>query len=100
MSRGREEIVKLPSFVGASLEKYATALGGIDNKFGEVIDRFGLFGEQAKDMNYKLEKQGDRLSSMDDKLGDMDKRLGGIDDKLGTLPERIAEAIKSKDIKS
>lgn len=93
MSRGREEIIKLPSFVSNSLEKVATALGGIDNKFGEVINRFGLFGEQAKEMNSKLEKQEDSLSSMDDKLG-------GIDEKLSTLPERIAEAIYSKENRS
>jgi acylphosphatase len=93
MSRGREEIIRLPGFVGSSLEKLTTALGGIDQKFGEVIDRFGVFGEQAKGMNYKLEKQGERLGSMDDKLG-------GIDDKLNTLPERIAEAIYSKEKKN
>lgn len=106
MSRGREEIIKIPSFVSTSLEKVATALSGIDNKFGEVINRFGLFGEQAKEMNSKLEKQGDRLNSMDDKLGNveqklgsMDGKLGGIDEKLSTLPDRIAKAIYSKENK-
>ncbi|OGD47192.1 hypothetical protein A3K69_02850 [Candidatus Bathyarchaeota archaeon RBG_16_57_9] len=124
MSRGREEIVKLPGFIGAYLEKVAVALGGIDYKFGEVIERFGLFGEQAKGMNLKLEKvdstlggmdeklsgMNDKLEKVDSKLGGMDKKLGGIDsnieklstlpDKIDLLPGRIAEAIFSKEKKS
>lgn len=103
MSRGREEIVKLPSFVGASLEKVAAALGGIDNKFGEVINRFGLFGEQAKDMNSKLDKVDSKLGGMDEKLGSIDskfEKLSTLPDKIDLLPDRIAEALYSREKKS
>jgi acylphosphatase len=93
LSKGREEIVKLPSFVGYSLEKVATALSGIDSKFGEVINRFGLFGQQAVGMAGKLDKVDSKLGGMDEKLSGMDEKLGNIDDNLKMLPERIAEAI-------
>jgi len=96
LSKGREEIVKLPSFVGYSLEKVATALSGIDSKFGEVIGRFGLFGEQVVGMAGKLDKVDSKLGGMDEKLSGMDDKLGNIDDNLKTLPERIAEAMSEK----
>lgn len=75
LSKGREEVLKLPGSVSEALGTVATSLKGIDEKLGNLTNRFGLFGESAKTM---------------------DNRLAGIDKKLETLPSRIAEAISSK----
>jgi len=75
LSRGREEVLKLPRFVGEALGTVASAVKGIDEKLGNLTDRFGIFGESAKRM---------------------DNRLAGIDQKLEALPDRIAEAINPK----
>lgn len=75
LSRGREEVLKLPRFVSEALGTVASAVKGIDEKLGNMTDRFGIFGESAKRM---------------------DNRLAGIDEKLEALPDRIAEAINSK----
>ena len=81
LSRGREEVLKLPEFVGKSIETVASALKGIDEKFGDVKARFDIFGQYAK--------------GMDAKLTGVDEKLKGIDEKLDTLPERIAGALSS-----
>jgi len=74
LTKGREEVVKLPTFVGGAIQTVASALKGIDEKFGTVAQRFGIFGDYAKRM---------------------DKKLTGMNEKLDTLPERIAEALSS-----
>lgn len=75
LSRGREEVLKLPRFVSEALGTVASAVKGIDEKLGNMTERFGIFGESAKRM---------------------DNRLAGIDQKLETLPDRIAEAINPR----
>ena len=67
LTKGREEVVKLPAFVGSAIQTVASALKGIDEKFG-------AFGDYAKRM---------------------DEKLTGMNEKLDTLPERIAEALTS-----
>jgi len=67
--------IKLPMSVSEALGTVALAVKGIDEKLGNLTDRFVLFGESAKRM---------------------DNRLAGIDQKLEALPDRIAEAINSK----
>jgi len=73
-NRGREEVLKLPGSVSEALGTVATSVKGIDQKLGNLADRFGVFGESAKTM---------------------DNKLAGINEKLETLPDRIAEAITS-----
>jgi len=75
LSKGREEVLKLPRFVSEALGIVASAVKGIDEKLGNLTDRFGIFRESAKRM---------------------DNRLAGIDKKLETLPDRIAKAINSE----
>lgn len=79
LTKGREEVVKLPAFVGNAIQTVASALKGIDEKFGTVAQRFGVFGDYAKRM---------------------DEKLTGMNEKLDTLPERIAEALTSSKKKS
>lgn len=86
LSRGREEVLKLPEFVSNAIGTVASALKGIDEKFGAVAQRFGVFGEYAQ--------------KMDGKLGRMDEKLSGIDEKLDTLPERIAKAMRTAEKES
>jgi acylphosphatase len=96
LSRGREEVIRLPRFVGKSMEMLATSLKGIEGILGNLTERFGIFGQYAKVMDEKL-------TGMDGKLYGVDERLKGIDEKLDkitvlpekidALPERIAEAM-------
>jgi len=79
LTKGREEVVKLPAFVSSAIQTVASALKGIDEKFGTVAQRFGVFGDYAKRM---------------------DKKLTGMNERLDTLPERIAEALTSSKKKS
>jgi len=51
-----------------ALDGIKQTLQGIDSKFGEMVDRFGLFGKYVKAM----------------------------DEKLDVLPERIADAMKGR----
>jgi len=68
LGRGREEVVGLPETLVKTMEPVASALIGINEKFAQVVDKFGVFGEYAR----------------------------GIDQKLDALPERIAEAMTKK----
>jgi acylphosphatase len=68
LSRGREEVVGLPEILVKTMEPVASALIGINGKFAQVVDKFGVFGEYAR----------------------------GIDEKLDALPDRIAEAMAKK----
>jgi acylphosphatase len=65
VGREREEVVGLPEILVKTMEPVASALIGINEKFAEVVDKFGVFGGYAR----------------------------GIDEKLDVLPERIAEAM-------
>lgn len=60
---------------GQKIQEIASAVKGIDEKLGNLTDRFSMFGESAKRM---------------------DNRLAGIDKKLETLPNKIAQAINPK----
>ncbi len=68
LSRGREEVVKLPAAVDKALKPISSSLAGLDEKFDKVVEKFGLFAQYAKAMDEKLDK----------------------------LPERIAKALSSK----
>lgn len=89
LSRGREEVLKLPRFVGGAIETVAFALKGIDEKFGDVTQRFGIFGKYAKRMDEKL-------AAMDEKLD----KIATLPKKIDELPGRIAEALSSRKKKS
>ena len=65
LSRGREEVVGLPEILVKTMEPVASALIGINEKFAQVVDKFGVFGGYTR----------------------------GIDEKLDVLPERIAKAM-------
>jgi len=65
ITRGREELIGLPEILVKTMEPVASALIGINEKFAQVVDKFGVFGGYAR----------------------------GIDEKLDALPERIAEAM-------
>lgn len=84
LSKGREEVLRLPEFVGSAVETVASALKGIDEKFGNVAQRFGVFGEYAKKMDGKLTK-------IDEKLN----KITTLPEKIDALPERIAKAMKT-----
>lgn len=84
LTKGREEVVKLPAFVESAIQTVASALGGIDEKFGAVAQRFGIFGDYAKRMDEKL-------TGMNEKLD----KIATLPEKIDTLPERIAEALTS-----
>jgi acylphosphatase len=85
LSMGREEVLKLPRFVGSALETVASALKGIDEKFGDVAQRFGVFGEYAQKMDAKL-------TGIDEKLD----KIATLPEKIDKLPEKIAKAIQSE----
>jgi len=92
LGKGREEVLRLPEFVGKSLEEITTALKGIDDKFGDSLKRFHTIGDSMEETNKKL-------ASVDGKLSGIDEKLDGISslpDKIDALPERIAEAIGVK----
>jgi len=57
-------------------------LKGIDQKLGDVAERFGVFGQYARGMD-------DKLTRMDEKLD----KITTLPEKFETLSERIAEAI-------
>jgi acylphosphatase len=89
LSRGREEIIKLPEFVSRTIETVALALKGIDEKFGNVAQKFGIFGQYAKEMDKKL-------TGMNEKLD----KIATLPEKIDTLPERIADALEKSKKKS
>lgn len=92
LGKGREEVLRLPEFVGKSLEEMTTALKGIDDKFGDALKRFHTIGDSMEETNKKL-------ASVDGKLSGIDEKLDGISslpDKIDALPERIAEAMGVK----
>jgi acylphosphatase/archaellum component FlaC len=99
LSVGREELVRLPSYVGKSVGVVASAISGIDEKFGDVVKRFGVFGESARSMDGKLSGLDEKLKGMDDKLSGLssvDAKLGvvgskltSVDAKLGGLNEKL-----------
>ena len=91
LSRGREEIVKLPEFVGSSIGTIASALSGIDVKFGDVVNRFGVFGQHANSMDEKLTKLDGKLERIDDAI----TKLATMPDKIEALPKRFAEALRT-----
>jgi acylphosphatase len=68
LSRGREEVVKIPKGIDKALKPISSALKGLDEKFDKVVERFGLFAQYAK----------------------------AVDEKLDKLPERIAQAISKR----
>ncbi|MEM3601346.1 MAG: acylphosphatase [Candidatus Bathyarchaeia archaeon] len=69
LSRGKEEVIKLPTAVERALKPISSSLSSLDEKFDKVVERFGLFAQYAKSMDEKLDK----------------------------LPERIAKALSSKE---
>jgi len=99
LSVGREELVRLPSYVGKSVGVVASAISGIDEKLGDVVKRFGVFGESARSMDGKLSSLDEKLKGMDDKLSGLssvDAKLGvvgskltSVDAKLGGLNEKL-----------
>jgi archaellum component FlaC len=89
LSRGREEVIRLPRFVGKSMEMLAISLSGIEEILGNLTERFGIFGQYAKGMDDKLSGMDGKLAGMDEKL----EKITALPEKIDTLPERIAEAI-------
>ena len=93
LSTGREELVRLPDYVGKSVGVVASAISGIDEKFGEVVTRFGVFGESARSMDGKLSGMDEKLKGMDDKLSGLsgiDDKLTGMDEKLGGMDDKLS----------
>lgn len=85
LSKGREEILQIPNYIGPAVKAVGGTFNRIDTKFNNVIDRFGVFGKSMKSVDGKL-------TGMDKKLGGMDESLKGIGttlDKISTLPEKI-----------
>ena len=102
LTKGREDIGKLDKHLPA-IAKIASSLSGISTQLGDVITRYGVFGESVESLDNKmstldLKMSGvdDKLGKVDEKLGNIDSKLGSIDEKMGTLPERIAEALKGQ----
>lgn len=98
LSKGREEVLKLPVFVGKSVDTVASALSGINEKFGSTIERFGVFGESAKEIDGKLNSMDNNLTVVGEELKEISEKLDTIatmPEKIDALPERIAEAISS-----
>ena len=91
LSRGREEVLRLPKFVGNSLALVASAINGIDKKFGDVVERFGIFGDYARGMDKKLTGIDDKLKGIDEKLD----KISTLPEKIDALPEGIANALNS-----
>jgi len=89
LSRGREDVVRLPEVVRDALLPIASSLTGIDEKFDKIAERFGVFGEYAKGMEDRLKGIDDRLKGTNEKLD----KLSILPEKLDTLPERFAEAL-------
>jgi len=91
LSRGREEVLRLPEFVGRSIETVASSLKGIDEKFSNVVERFGTFGQYAKEMDEKMTGVDEKLRGIDEKLD----KIATLPEKIDALPEKIAEALSS-----
>jgi len=90
LSRGREEVIRLPRFVGKSMEMLATSLSGIEGILGNLTERFGIFGQYAKGMKDKLTGMDGKLAGMDEKL----EKITALPEKIDSLPIKIAEAMR------
>jgi len=107
LGRGREELVNLPEIVsknlGEKIDPVVSSLKGIDEKFGNMIEKFGLFGRYATDMDEKLTSVDKKLTGMGDTLKGIDTKLDKITtlpEKIDTLSERIVEAVGATKKKS
>lgn len=89
LSRGREEVVTLPQVIVKAMAPVASALMGINEKFTDVVDRFGVFGQYAKGLDEKMTRVDEKLKGVDEKLD----KIATLPEKIDTLPERIAEAM-------
>lgn len=94
LSRGREEIVTIPELIGP----LTSSLEGINEKFGEVIKRYGLLGKSANSMENKLSSIDGKFTGLDDKLLEMNKtlhKIATLPEKIDKLPGKIADALNS-----
>ncbi len=85
LSTGREEVLRLPDSIDRTMGTVAGSLSGIDGKLGDLIERFGIFGEYAKGMDGQLKQMNEKLG----KISDLPK-------KIDSLPEGIAKALSEK----
>ncbi len=98
ISRGREEIVSMPELISGQVGPIISSLEGIDGKFGEVIKRYGLFGEYVEGMDNKLSSINGKFTGMDEKLLEINltlNKIATLPEKLDELPDKIAKAINS-----
>lgn len=62
LSRGREEVVKIPIGIDRALKSISLALKGLDEDIDKVVEKFGLFAQYAKAMDEKLDKLPERIA--------------------------------------
>lgn len=62
LSKGREEVIKIPKTIDKALKPISSTLTGLDEKFDKVTERFGLFAQYAKAMDEKLDKLPKRIA--------------------------------------
>jgi acylphosphatase len=62
LSRGREEVGRIPLIIDKTLKPISSALKGLDEKFDKVVERFDVFTQFAKSMDEKLDKLPERIA--------------------------------------
>lgn len=91
LSRGREEVNRLPESMGQAVEVFTSTIGDIDEKFDAMMKKFGIFGQSAKRMDSKLSGIDGQLKGINEKMS----KITTLPEKIDSLPERIAEALNS-----
>jgi len=67
LSRGREEVVKIPEGVEKALKPISSALTRLNEKFDKVVEGFDLFVQYARAMDKKLDKLPERIKNFRNK---------------------------------